>query len=153
EGLGLIGDASAVPAIYQAAGGCRERLAAVEPDDEHLPAAPDIDLCRVALTAFLRLQNYDAIAGLAIDAQGRPVSRWWPVAFALQRINDPRTAPALLQLAETPGIYTAGFALRGLAALKEKRALPIATAIAANANRDLKLRIAAIRTLGEVGGP
>jgi hypothetical protein len=37
------------------------------------------------------------------------VSRWWPIAYALQRIADPRANAALLSLLSTPGRYTAAF--------------------------------------------
>ncbi len=42
---------------------------------------------------------------------GQPVSRWWPVAYALQRVGDAQAAPALAALLATPGRYTAAFAV------------------------------------------
>ena len=45
---------------------------------------------------------------VALDEQGQPVSRWWPVAYALQRIGDRRAAGPLLTLVSGPGIYTPG---------------------------------------------
>lgn len=151
EGLGLIGDAAAVPAVFQAADGCAARMAGVAPDAEG-EQTPEIEICRVALFALVRLQSYDAVAAIAINAQGQPTSRWWPVAFALQRINDQRTVPALLALATTPGIDTAGFAIKGLGALKAPAVVPIAAKLAADAATDLKVRVAAVRALGQVGG-
>ncbi|MCC7008677.1 MAG: HEAT repeat domain-containing protein [Acidobacteria bacterium] len=151
DALGLIGSASAVPAIYQAAAGCSARIATLEPDDE-APKAPEIEVCRAALFAFVRLQSYDAIAGVALDGRGQPVSRWWPVAYALQRIADRRAVPALSALAGTPGIYTAGFALRGLAAFKEPSLVAVAKGLAARRDADVKVRVAAVRALGQVGG-
>ena len=80
EALGLIGDRSAAPAVVAAARGCAATLAPLEPDDERSAIAPEVDLCRLALFALVRLRDYDALAQVALDAQGQPVARWWPVA-------------------------------------------------------------------------
>jgi HEAT repeat protein/cyclophilin family peptidyl-prolyl cis-trans isomerase len=150
EALGLIGDRAAAPAVADAAG-CRGTIAAIEPDDEEWPKTPEVELCRLALFALVRLRDFDALARTAQDEQGQPVSRWWPVAYALQRIGDARAAPALLALASSTGVYTPAFAIRGLASLKDRRVVPIAKAIAAQADADVRLRTAAIRALGQVG--
>jgi HEAT repeat protein len=152
EALGLIANAAAAPAISQAAAGCGPVLAPLEPDDDEWPKTPEIEICRHALFALVRVRDYGALAQVALDANGAPVSRWWPVAYALQRVNDPRGVPALRSLATVPGVYTAGFALRGLAAQKDESSAALATRIAAQADADVKLRIAAIRLLGVVGG-
>ena len=51
--------------------------------------------------------------------------RWWPVAFALQRLEDARALPALLTLAKEAHPYTRAFAVKGLGALKDRSALPV----------------------------
>ena len=84
---------------------------------------------------------------------GQPVSQWWPVAYALQRISDPRATPALLALVSAPGVHTPGFALRGLGVLKDPAVVPVAKSLAANREADIKVRIAAVRALGRLGGP
>lgn len=152
EALGLLGVPSSAGAIARAAAGCPAVLAAIEPDDQEFQKSGDIELCRLSLYALVRLHNYDALASIVLDAQGQPVSRWWPVAYALQRIGDPRAAPALLALASVPGVNTAGFALRGLAALKSPSVAPLAPAMAARRDLDVKVRIAAIRAIAQVGG-
>ncbi len=150
--LGLIGDASGAAAVAAAAASCAAPLASVQPDDEAWPKTPEIELCRSALFALVRMKDYDALARVALDAQGQPVSRWWPVAFALQRIGDRRAEPALVTLASTPGIDTVGFALRGLAALKSSSTAAIAASLAAKADADVKVRVAAVRALAQTGG-
>ena len=50
---------------------------------------------------------------------------WWPVAFALQRIEDKRALPALLALAGDSNPYTRAFAVKGLGALKDRTAVPV----------------------------
>ncbi len=150
EGLGLIGDASAAPAVAAAFAGCRPHLAAIAPDDEALITTPDADACRLALFALVRLRQYDALARVALDEQGGPVSRWWPVAYALQRIGDARAVPALVTLAATPGVHTAAFALRGLAALRDAQAIDPALVIAQRRDADVRVRVAAVRALGQL---
>jgi cyclophilin family peptidyl-prolyl cis-trans isomerase len=72
------------------------------------------------------------------------------VAYALQRIGDARAVGALSSLASTPGVYTASFALRGLAALRDGRAIDPATAMAGRKDADVRVRVAAVRALGEL---
>ena len=153
EGLGLVGDAASAPAIVTAAGGCGARIATIAPDDEEPIKAPEIEVCRLALFALARLRDYERLAQVALTPEGQPVSRWWPVAYALQRIGDPRATPALLLLATTPGVNTAGFAFRGLGTLKDRAAVPLAKAAAFDTGVDIKVRIAAVRALGQIGGP
>jgi HEAT repeat protein/cyclophilin family peptidyl-prolyl cis-trans isomerase len=152
EALGLIGDAAAAPAIAQAAAGCGPVLAGIEPDDEEWPKTAEIELCRQSLFALARLRHFDALAQVALDGQGRPVSRWWPVAYALQRIGDPKAAAYLRPLVPTAGVYTPAFALRGLAAAKDPETVALALPIATQPTLDPKLRVAAVRALGQVGG-
>jgi HEAT repeat protein/cyclophilin family peptidyl-prolyl cis-trans isomerase len=153
EGLGLVGDAGAAPAIVTAAAGCDARIATIGPDDEEPIKTPEIEICRLALFALARLRDYERLAQIALTPEGQPVSRWWPVAYALQRVSDPRATPALLVLATTPGIDTAGFAFRGLGTLKDRAAVPLAKAAAFDTDADIKVRIAAVRALGQIGGP
>ena len=151
EALGLIGEPSAASAIVNASGGCAALIVNLAPDDE-APKSPDIDACRLALYALVRLKDYSALASVALAPSGQAVSHWWPVAYALQRINEARAAPALVTLASVPGVDTAGFALRGLTALKDPAVVPVATALLKNPNADVKLRVAAARALGQIGG-
>jgi HEAT repeat protein/cyclophilin family peptidyl-prolyl cis-trans isomerase len=152
EGLGLIGESSAASAVADAAAGCAETLAGLAPDDEGSPQSPAIELCRLALFSLVRLKQYEPLARVALDQAGQPVSLWWPVAFALQRLGDKRAAPALLVLASTHGVYTPAFALRGLGAIGDTRAAPVALALATDATADVRVRISAIRALGQIGG-
>jgi cyclophilin family peptidyl-prolyl cis-trans isomerase/HEAT repeat protein len=151
EALGLVGEASAAPAIANASGACPALFAGIAPDDEE-PKTPEIEACRLALYALTRLKDYEQLSRITLNASGQPVSQWWPLAYALQRIGDKRAAPALLSLATVPGVNTAGFAIRGLAALKDPAGVPVATALLKNTAADVKLRVAAARALGQIGG-
>lgn len=152
EALGLIGVPAAAAVVADAAVSCGPLLAGIASDDEEWPKSAEIEFCRLSLFALVRLKDYHHLARVVLDQAGQPVSTWWPVAFALQRIGDKQAAPALLKLAAADGVYTPAFALRGLAAAGERRAVPIAQALAARTTADPRLRIAAIRALGDLGG-
>jgi len=152
EGLGLIGTAAApaAPAIATAFVSCPAAIAAVTPDAE-APQTPEIDACRQAIFALVRLRNFDALSRLTLNDQQQPVSRWWPVAFGLQRSADARAANALVSLLSSDGVYTPAFAIRGLAGLKDQRVVKPALAIATRADADVRLRAVAVRALGQLG--
>ena len=137
-------------AVAAAFAGCGPLLAPLAPDDD-APQTPEIDACRLALFALVRLRHYDALARVALGPDGAPVSPWWPVAFALQRINDPRATPALQALLRSSGVYTVALALRGLGA--DPAALSVARQFAVDASADPRLRVTAIRALGRPGVP
>jgi cyclophilin family peptidyl-prolyl cis-trans isomerase/HEAT repeat protein len=151
EALGLIGDKADAPAIgemvraHVAAGA----LSGVQPEDLTSPLAPPVEAVRLGLFALARLAVYEPLAAAVIGADEQPVSRWWPVAYALQRVGDPRGAPALLALLSTPGRYTASFAVRGLASAKAAQPQALA-AIRAEIEqpRDAAVMTQAIRALG-----
>ena len=155
EALGMIGDrvdADAVSGIVrrQAAAGA---FTGIEPDDLRYPISGPAEAARLGIYALVRLGSYDALAAAVLDGSGRPVSRWWPIAFALGRINDQRAAPVLLDLMGTPGRYTAAFAARGLSSLKAPQALPALRQIVAERKADPAVVVQAVRGLGGLGDP
>jgi cyclophilin family peptidyl-prolyl cis-trans isomerase/HEAT repeat protein len=151
EGLGLIAASSSAPAVAKAAASCAALIAPIEPDDEAYPKSPEVEACRLSIQALVRLRQYDELARVVLDDRGQPVSAWWPVAYALQRIGDAKAADALNGLVNTPGVYTAAFAIRGLAGLKDPRVVAPALALAGRADADVRLRAQAIRALGQAG--
>ena len=98
-------------------------LAALAPDDLTYPQAPPIEAARLGIYALTRLGSYEALASAVLDGNGQPISRWWPVAYALQRIGDSRANGALLTLLPTPGRYTAAFAAKGLVRMPSAEAV------------------------------
>jgi HEAT repeat protein len=68
--------------------------------------------CRLALYALVRLKAYRS-SRRGARRDGQPRVRWWPVAFALQRLEDKRALPALLTLAKERNPYTRAFAVKG----------------------------------------
>jgi cyclophilin family peptidyl-prolyl cis-trans isomerase/HEAT repeat protein len=153
EALGLIGDKGDAPAVstmlraHVKAGVLRP----IQPDTLDYPLSPPIEAARLALFALARLGNYDALAAAVVDERGAPVSAWWPVAYALQRVNDPRAAPALSTLVSIPGRYTASFAIRGLAAAKDTMVVPDLRTIVQERKADRAVVIQAIRALATLG--
>jgi HEAT repeat protein len=150
EALGLIGDKTDAAAIgemvrtYVAAGA----LTGVQPDDMTSPLGPPIEAVRLGLFALARLGVYEPLAAAVLGADGQPASRWWPVAYALQRVGDARAAPALLALVATPGRYTASFAVRGLASAKATQPQALAALREQiEQPRDAAVMIQAIRAL------
>jgi len=154
EGLGLIAVNAAgareiwmpsATAVADAFAGCGAHIAPLSPDDEAVQST-DVEACRLALFALVRLRHYESLARVALGADGQPVSQWWPVAFALQRINDGRAAPALQALLRSSGVSTSAFALRGLAG--EPATVTVAQRLAIDDAVDPRVRVAAIRVLG-----
>jgi cyclophilin family peptidyl-prolyl cis-trans isomerase/HEAT repeat protein len=145
EALGMIADRSDAAAVSQMVQTHIKSgaLASIQPDDLTYPLAPPVEAIRLGIYALVRLGSYDALAATVLDANGQPVSAWWPIAYALRRGGDARAVPALLTLLNTPGRYTAAFAAQGLGVLKatgaatalrqivERRAAPPAVVVQA----------------------
>ncbi len=153
EALGAIGDRTDADAI---AAMVRRHVdagvfAKIQPDDLAYPIEPPVEAARLGLYALTRLRAYEALATAVLDQQGQPVSRWWPIAYSLQRIGDPRAAPVLLTLLGTEGRYTASFAARGLAGVKATQAAAHLREIVTERRRDPAVIIQAIRALAVLG--
>ncbi|MDQ3349058.1 MAG: peptidylprolyl isomerase, partial [Acidobacteriota bacterium] len=81
----------------------------------------------------------------------RPVTSWWPVAYALSRIGEPRAQPHLRQLLGSPGTYAAAFAARGLGVIKDRSAVASLVAVATGSTAAAEVRVSAVRALGDIG--
>ena len=126
-------------------------LGGINPDDMGYPKASGVEAVRLGMFALVRLGSYDALAAVLVDQNGRPRSRWWPVAFAFQRINDPRAAAVLLDLFNGEGQLTRAFAARGLGASKNQQAAGALLAAAEDASVPLAVRIQAVRGIAALG--
>ena len=130
-------------------------LTGIVADDMAVPKSPPADAVRLGAFALVRLGSYDGLASALLGSDGRPKSRWWPVAYAFQRVNDPRAAPVLLDLFKGDGQLTRAFAARGLAATKDQRAAAPLLAAAEDASAPLAVRIQSVRgvaALNAAGG-
>ena len=155
EALGLIAHQPAAAAIGAMIAGHVGAgvLNGVIADDLVSPKSPAVEAVRLGIYALVRLGGYDALASAMLDPAGQPRSRWWPVAFAFQRMNDPRAVPVLLALLQGEGQLTRSFAARGLAAAKDPKAFSPLLAMAEHAGEPVAVRIQAIRGLAAIGDP
>ncbi len=153
EALGLIGhQAAAGPiaemmSVHTRAG----VLDGIAPDDLEHPKAPPVEAVRLGMYALVRLSAYDQLATAMLSANGQPISRWWPVAYAFRRINDPRAGAILLALLQGDGVYTRAFAARGLGIVKESRAVTPLVAVLSNDKESPPVRVEAARSVAELG--
>ncbi len=153
EALGMLAHKAAAPSVTTMVSSHINAgaLTGITPDDMAHPKTASAEAVRLGLYALVRLGSYDAIAGSVLDANGRPRSRWWPVAYALQRVNDARAVPVLLELLKGDGQLTRAFAARGLGQLKDPRAAAPLVAIAENAGEPTAVRIQAVRGVALIG--
>ena len=154
EALGMIAHKAAAPAIATMVSAHLKAgaLNAITPDDMAFPKPAAAEAVRLGVYALVRLGAYDALASAVLD-NGRPRSRWWPIAYALQRINDPRAVPALLELLKGDGQLTRAFAARGLGQAKAAAASAALLAMAESAGEATAARIQAVRALALLGDP
>lgn len=154
EALGLIGDAQAAPAIER----LLERIVAsgvvtVPPPDED-EARRDVPASafRLGVYALARLNAYEPLAAAVLDASGQPRVNWWPVAYALSRLENPRARTALIALAKDPHPYTRAYAARGLGAMGDStEVVPLLVSMLEAPERSVAIE--AIRSLGRIGDP
>jgi cyclophilin family peptidyl-prolyl cis-trans isomerase/HEAT repeat protein len=151
EALGSLDDrteitANAVSAMVRThvAGGALQGIAA---DDLGHPLAPPAEAVRLGLFALVRIGLYEPLAAAALDGSGQPVSTWWPIAYAIQRLGDPKGAAALVTLLGTDGRYTASFAARGLGVMKSTSSAHLLRGVVQERRRDPAVVIEALRAL------
>ena len=154
EALGLVGDTAGAPAVgamvdaYIKAGAIQSVTA-----DQTATLPAEADAVRLGLVALARLKAYEPLAAAVLDGSGAPISRWWPIAFALGRTGDPRAAAALRQLVKGESGYTQAFAARGLGAIKDKDSLEVLRPLVAAVGKAPAPAVQAVRALGEIGDP
>ena len=153
EALGQIGATESAAAIGQMVAEYARSAAvkSIQPDDETTPAAPEAEAFKLGVFALVRLRAFEPLAGAVLDG-GRPVTNWWPVAYAFQRIDDRRAAAPLLELLRAPGRYTRAFAARGLGGLREASVVkPLQDLLDPSAKSGLEVTVAAIGALAQIG--
>ena len=153
EALGLLGDAAAADAISGLAYQVLQSgaLAQVPTDEDDLKRDTPAAAFRQAVYALVRLKANGQLIAAVLDSAGQPRVRWWPVAYALQRIEDPRTLPALLTLAKEAHPYTRAFAVKGLGGVKDRQALPVLLPLLSSGTRGVLIET--VRALGRIGDP
>ena len=154
EALGLIGDASAADAIgtmvskIVQSGALAQTAKAPSVDDDATRDSPE-SAFRLGVYALVRLKAYGPLAAAVLDGSAQPRVHGWPVAFALSRLEDKRSQPALMTLVKDPDPYTRAFAVKGLGALKDRAS--VSTIVPLVESGDRAVAIEAIRALGRIG--
>jgi HEAT repeat protein/cyclophilin family peptidyl-prolyl cis-trans isomerase len=151
EALGLLNDVASAPAIGKMVATYAAAAAAVAPDDARAEVGGAADAFRLGVYALARLKNYDALAASVLAPDGQPRVQWWPVAYALQRIEDKRALPALLTLARAESAYTRTFAVKGLGGLRDPAAVPVLLPLIDPSRATSGATIEAIRAMGRIG--
>jgi HEAT repeat protein/cyclophilin family peptidyl-prolyl cis-trans isomerase len=153
EALGLIGDVAAADALGKLVAQVVQSGALAQPPDDGEDVVRDTPAAasRLAIYALVRLKAYPQLAAAVLDAGGQPKVKWWPVAFALQRLEDRRALPALITLAKDANPYTRAFAVKGLAALKDRSAMPVLMPLFSSGQR--AVLIETVRAVGRIGDP
>ena len=151
EALGLIGDIAAAEPIGRMMSAVLQSGALAQLPAEADEARRDTPAAafRLGVYALTRLKAYDQLAAVVIDSSGRLRTTWWPVAYALQRLEDRRALPALLALAREANPYTRAFAVKGLGGIKDRSAVGVILPLVASP--DAGVQIEAIRALGKIG--
>jgi HEAT repeat protein/cyclophilin family peptidyl-prolyl cis-trans isomerase len=155
EALGLIGDPSAGAAIsaMARAAAAAGQVSGLTPDDERATISPEAIAFELGIAALVRLKSFDHLRAAVLDPAGQPIGQWWPIAFALSRIENPGALTALRSLARSSGRYTRAFAVRGLGILKDEASADLLLSMIEPAKVDAMGGIAAIRALAQIGTP
>src|SRR5205823_67262 len=76
---------------------------------------------------------------------------WWPVAYALARLEDPRGTPALVSFLKDSDPVIRAFAVKGLGALKDRAVVPALMPLLSSGDR--AVIIETVRALGRIADP
>lgn len=153
EALGLITHAAAAgPIAGMAAAHVKAGvLAGVASDDETPPLAPAVDAVRLGVYALARLGAVEELRAVVIGADGNPVSDWWPLAYAMQRVGKPAALPTLRLWLTRGGATTRAFAARGLGTLKDADSRVALEALVKDDRQPAGLRVQSMRALAAIG--
>ena len=151
EALGLLNDTASAPVIGKMVASHAAAAAAIAPDEVRAEVNSAADAFRLGVYALARLKNYDALAASVLGADGQPRLQWWPVAYALQRVEDKRALPALLMLSGPETVYTRTFAIKGLGGLRDPSAVPLLLAMIDASRAESASTLEAIRAMARIG--
>ena len=151
EALGLIGEPSSAEPVGEMVASYLTITFDVDPEDVSYPLEPEVEAFRLGIYALARLRAFEPLAAAVLDEDSQPILWWWPVAYTLQRLEDPRALPALKSLATVQGSYGVAFAAQGLGALGDAEAVDTLIALLDAQRRDARVIATAIRALAAIG--
>lgn len=148
QALGSLGRFEAVPAIGETVSllARQGRVTQILADDVAYPLEPEVEAFRLGVQALARLRAFEPLASAVIAENGQPLVRWWPVAYALQQIADPRSLPALVTFARSGG-PGAVLAVRGLSAIGGPEVLTELRSMLDGSSATGDLRVAVVEAL------
>jgi cyclophilin family peptidyl-prolyl cis-trans isomerase len=152
EALGLIGHTASAAAVATMVRRHVDAgvLEGISPDDLGFPRSPAVEAVRLGVYALARLSAYEALASAVVTSDGKPRSQWWPLAYAIQRTADPRSAAVLEQLLTSEGQISRSFAAKGLGGIRHAGARAALTTLATDAAQPVPVRVEAIRALARI---
>ena len=150
DALGRIGAVDAASVIGKVVAGYVTSAFEVAPEDMSYPQAPEVEAFRLGLYALAQLEAFEPIADAVLHDDGQPILWWWPVAYALQRLEDPRALTALISLASVQGTVGVALAAHGLGELRNPSAVDVLISLLDRDRRDNRVVATAIRSLAKI---
>ncbi len=151
QALGRIGAAVAAEPIGEM---IRNHVTAafdVDPEDLSYPQSDAVEAFRLGLYALADLNAFEPLARTILEENGQPILWWWPVAYALEQLEDPRAFNALTTLAGVQGSIGVALAARGLGALGDPAAIETLVALLNPGRRDARVMASAVGALAAIG--
>lgn len=150
EALGRLGAAGAADRIGEMVRRYVTAAFEVDPEDLSYPQSPEVEAFRLGLYALADLGAFEPLASAVLQPDGQPVLWWWPVAYALARVDDPRAAGALATLAGVQGRVGVALAADGLGALGDPAAVEPLAGLLDPDRYDLRVVATAVRALSRL---
>ena len=147
EALGRIGAVDAAESIGALVRQYVTSAFDVEPEDVSYPLTAEVEAFRLGLYALADLNAFEPLADAVLQEDGQPILWWWPVAYALQRLDDPRTLTPLTTLAGVQGSIGVALAAQGLGALGDPSAIVPLISLIDLDRRDGRVVTMALRAL------
>ena len=153
EALSRLGATTSASEVGDLVADLAQAAAGIEPDDLTYPQPPDIEAFRLGVVALAMLNAYEPLAEAVLGVHGLPRIRWWPVAWALQHLADPRSGAALTSFAQSQGSYTVAYAAQGLGRLGDPTAVDVLLPLLNTRRYDSQVVVAATRALSQLAHP
>jgi len=153
QALGRIGALESSPSIGKLVSKYATAAYSVDTEDLTYPQAAEVEAFRLGLYALADLGAFEPLARAVLQDDGRPLLWWWPVAYALQKLKDPRAFPALEALASVQGSIGVSFAAQGLGQLRNSKGIRTLLKLLDLKQRDKRVVVTTLRALSRFNNP
>ena len=151
QALGRIGATDAAGAIGAMTRVHLTETFDIDTEDLTYPQPEPVEAFRLGLYALARLGAYEPLAATVLDETERPIVWWWPVAYALRTVGDPRALDALTALAGVQGSIGVAEAIKGLGELGEPSSVELLVKQLDPTFRDERVIVTTLQALGVIG--